>query len=322
MTINFNNLNSPKMQRLIAAAGVETEEDAGKNIDALEHNWNCPQCFDKKQLDELNLAISDGMEDIEKRFSNFFHSDFQITASSSVQHFANSIVERNSNSEQVNYFLGFGDKETEVCGFIEIPINTAINLLEKLLGESEGEDVDNKSDRLSELEESLLIDVASVMVHVITCIDEKISLIPANEVIFKELPMEFEGLEELFEIPLEIKGAESEDTFEAKAIILCNSLAAIINTETESQELSAEEISNAILEHLQETNVEVTTKFASVQLTLDEVMDLKAGDIMLLDKKVDEPVEIMLDNKSVFKAQCASDNGEYALVITEKCDTL
>ena len=46
----IRNLSREKIQQIIAAIGVESEEDTKYNIDAYEYNWNQPRSFDKEQL--------------------------------------------------------------------------------------------------------------------------------------------------------------------------------------------------------------------------------------------------------------------------------
>jgi flagellar motor switch protein FliM len=47
-------------------------------------------------------------------------------------------------------------------------------------------------------------------------------------------------------------------------------------------------------------------------------MGLRPGDILLLDKKVDEPVELIIQGQTFFRGRPAKSAGRYAVVITEQ----
>ncbi len=46
-------------------------------------------------------------------------------------------------------------------------------------------------------------------------------------------------------------------------------------------------------------------------------MSLGVGDILLLDKKTDEPVELVVEDRVLFRGRPARSGGKYAVVITE-----
>ena len=51
---------------------------------------------------------------------------------------------------------------------------------------------------------------------------------------------------------------------------------------------------------------------------LEEVLDLAPGDVLLLDKGLDEPVDLILHNETVFRGRPAQKDGQYAVLITER----
>ncbi len=63
------------------------------------------------------------------------------------------------------------------------------------------------------------------------------------------------------------------------------------------------------------TPVTVTAQLASTALSFGEVMNLQVDDILLLDKKVDEPAELMIDGRTVYCGWPTKSAGKYALTI-------
>ncbi|MCK5472469.1 MAG: FliM/FliN family flagellar motor switch protein, partial [Planctomycetes bacterium] len=75
--------------------------------------------------------------------------------------------------------------------------------------------------------------------------------------------------------------------------------------------------SKAILAHLNNATVSATAQLAKMSLRFEEVMELGAGDVLVLDKKIDEPIDLIIEDKMFFKAKPAQAAGKYAVVITE-----
>ncbi len=65
-------------------------------------------------------------------------------------------------------------------------------------------------------------------------------------------------------------------------------------------------------------SVSVTAQLASTVLTFEEIMGLGVDDILLLDKRTNEPVELIVKGRTVFRGRPAKSDGRYAVVITEK----
>ena len=61
---------------------------------------------------------------------------------------------------------------------------------------------------------------------------------------------------------------------------------------------------------------------ASTMLTLEEIISLEVGDILLLDKKVNESIELVISGQTAFRGWPAKSAGKHAVLITElPCDT-
>jgi flagellar motor switch protein FliM len=63
--------------------------------------------------------------------------------------------------------------------------------------------------------------------------------------------------------------------------------------------------------------IPVTVRLASTALSFKEMMNIQVDDILLLDKKFDEPVELIAGGRTVCRGRPAKSAGEYAMVITE-----
>ena len=61
----------------------------------------------------------------------------------------------------------------------------------------------------------------------------------------------------------------------------------------------------------------VLLRFGQRQLTLREVLDLTCGSVVELDRRVDEPVELLLDGRVIARGEAAIVDGNYGLRVTE-----
>jgi len=305
---------SEKINQLLAAVGSEPTEDTTQ-IEAAEYDWHEPHYFSAEQLGELENFTRKLAAAAAEKFTGFCHSRFEVTVVSTTQHFADEFVSQPSDSEQRPYYLPFGTGQGPPCGLLGVPEQTAAIWATQLLGDSEAE-ADSGRD-LSQLEESLLSDLASALVEVFSGPSTACAFHPAGRILRRQWPLELQGTEELCKISFDAKRADSESSSRAYFLVRCSKLEALLGRNTQAAgEFSADDISSAVLNHLQQMPLAVTARLASTVLTFEEIMDLQVDDIVLLDKRVDQPVELILDGRTVcygWPAKCA---GKYAVAVT------
>jgi flagellar motor switch protein FliM len=61
----------------------------------------------------------------------------------------------------------------------------------------------------------------------------------------------------------------------------------------------------------------ITGQLASTMLSFEEIMDLQVNDIVLLDKRIDQPVELIVDDRTIYYGYPAKSEGNYAVKITD-----
>ena len=309
-----DNLSREKIHQLLIAVGSEPKEDSTQ-IEAAEYNWHEPHYFSSEQLvklDDFAARLSTAMA---KKFSDFFRSQFDVTITSTTQHFADEFLSQPSDGKQKDYYLAFGTDQDHLCGLIGIPEQTAVIWATQLLGDSESEKDSGKV--LSQLEESLLSDLASALVELFAGLYTTCDFRPAGSIVREQWPLELHGPEEVCRICFGVKKTDSEKDSEAYLLISCDKLMPVVGTTTQATgKSSADDISKAILEHLQEMPVLVTAQLASAVLTFEEMMNLQVDDILLLNKRVDQPVELIVGGRTVYYGWPAKSAGKYAVTTT------
>jgi len=309
-----NSLSREKINQLLKAVGSGPTEDT-TGINATEYNWNQPHYFDSKQLNKLDDFTKKVANSMTVKFADFCHGEFDVTVVSTTQHFASEFVEQAMESGRDDYYLAFGTDQEHRYGLIFIPTQTAFIWAEQLLGEPESKE--EVSDRdLSQLEESLLWDLLSELLEAFS--QKYWEFEPAKNIVRRLFPLELKGTEELCKITFDVKKAGHEKGNEAYILILCNKMQPVVGkSEQTVGGFSEEDISKAILGHIQQMPVYITAQLASTALTLEEIMDLEVDDILLLDKKVNETIELMASGRTTLLGRPAKVSGKHAVVITE-----
>ena len=312
--IATKSLSREKIRQLLMAIGSESKEDAVQE-DATQYNWQEPHYFNKEQFVKLDNFAEAVAAAVAQKFAKLCRSEFNVTISSTTQHYLYEILSQLSDGEQRDYYLPFGADQEHLCGLIGIPGQTAVNWATQLLGDSESEKDPGRD--LSSLEETLLLDLASALVEVFSGPDKALAFQPAQKIVRGQWPLKLGDTEEICKISFDVKNADSEKGSEAYFLILCSELTPVAGkTVRDSGEFSAEDVSKLILGHLQEMPVLITGQLASAVLSFEELMNLQADDILLLDKRVDLPVELIVDGRTVYYGRPAKSAGKYAVTIT------
>jgi flagellar motor switch protein FliN/FliY len=68
---------------------------------------------------------------------------------------------------------------------------------------------------------------------------------------------------------------------------------------------------------VRDVELTVLLRFGQRQLSLREILDLSCGSVIELDRRVDEPVELLLDGRVIARGEAAIVDGNYGLRVTE-----
>lgn len=326
-----DNPSKKKIQQLLITVASRPTEDFTQ-IDHTEYDWFHPNCFSSNELRKLDAFTKRVATAIAQKFTDLCHTDFNAIITSTTQHFADEFFNEASSSEQSDHYLAFGiDQEqssqtqngayglTHSCGIVGIPPQTAIIWVTQLLGDSESDDKD-AARVLSQLEESLLFDIASAIIEAFSGSYGAYNFLPDKSIIREHLPLEVQGIEEIYKITFAVEKAQSENSSEAYLLIPCRRLEPVVKETVQADnKFSDEDVSKAVLGHLQQMPVSAVAQLASTVLSFKEIMNLQAGDILLLDKGVDETLELIVEGRTLFRGRPAKSANMHAVVITEQC---
>ena len=319
MSLKNNNLTRSKLRQLITSARKHVPQEQTFD-DVTEYNWHEPHHFN---LDELAVLDSFGKK-IESRivetFVSLCQSEFNVTITSITQHFACALAGAVPSEQQQHYFLPVTSTDGKRCGYIGIPPETAAVFVGQMLREAEVNTGEDK--KLSQLEESILMDITSSIVESIDIVFKEHdgpSIQRSSSFVRGDWPLEFDGLEDLYS--MNITADHPDGTVEFSCTLLANILDSVLGAKSRStSEHSSEEIRSMIMQDMDEAPIEVIAQLCSALIPLSDLMSLSVGDVLLLDKKINEPIDILLNKTPCLRAYPAASQGKYAIVIAPKED--
>jgi len=308
------NLTNEKVQQILAAVGTNNTSNDDENIESTPHNWNQARYFNSEQLEEIENFTTKLAEVMAEKFSMLYNSDFDTTITSTTQHFAGDFSD--SDGKEKDYYLAFGDGPENRFALIGVPALTALTWTAQLLGDTESEKNPDKD--LSYLEKSLLLDIATNTINAFSEVYEHHDFHLSESIVRGGFPLDIESTKELCKINFKTVKAGEKDGPEAYFLISSDKLEPVIPQKMQTEEtVSAEEISKRMLDYVHRTPLPVTAILAHATLRFEEIMSLQAGDILLLNKKANEPLELIVKNRSLYRGRLAKSEKMYAVCITE-----
>jgi len=311
-------LNSSNFRRLLAAVGSDHAADVAPT-EAVKYNWRSPRYFNEDQYNRLAAVMSQVAAAVGAGFSRFFNKELAVVPASIAQHFAGPL--RDLGIAEGRYYLMLTAGKDKTCGFLSITTATALRWVKRLLGDA-GSDAD-PNQALSSLEESLLVDLLTAVTEAfLSPLRAHQELRPGDRLIKGEPAVRFEPSQELCMIVFAVTGDESSEKDEVLFLLPCSLLAALVGKARQAvQQVSPEELSRTLMEHVQQIPISITARLACATLSFEELLELDGDDILVLDKSLDEPIELLVEDRIVFRGRAARSGGRRAVVITQSTST-
>lgn len=315
MAPSINHLGRAKIGQLLGAIGSKHTPDPS-SPPAASYDWRDPHYFGADHQGRLAQALGQVAARMAEILSRARNSDFEVSLKTLTQHYAGDFC-RGLELDR-NYCLTFAPEAASPCGFVSIAPQTTIAWVTWLLGDADSAPDLNRA--LSPLEESLLGDLlTSVLEAFLAPLRATHNLRPAGPVGKGQPNLQYELTEEIVKIVFQVQSADPGEPGEIALVLPCSRLAVLAGkTATAAPaKITPQELSHALMEHVQQVPVTVKITLASTALMFQEILDLGPGDILLLDKPVDGSAELIVNGRTVFRGRPAQSQGQYAVVILE-----
>ncbi len=310
-------LTRDKLQRLIhQARHLVTAPD--NPVDASDFDWKQPHHFGPKHL-ALFESFSKKLEyQIDRTFETLCQGPFEAKVTSTSQDYAWALVEQVQVSRQKEYFLPFNIDQQPQTGFLALAPATAVALIGYML--RDGDFATGEIRNLSGLEESILMDFASALGEAVNTafhLSSGPGLQFASQLNIGDWPMLIRGLEDLFTIVVTITCPQGP--IEMSITFLASAIESVFGIQRQAgSKHSAKELNDRIMTNMHKAPVEIVARVAQAFISLNDVMNLVPGDTIILNKKIDTPIDLLVNQRPCFQAFPARSSGKYAVVVAPR----
>lgn len=312
------NLTGQKLRQLFSALKGDNVTTEAIQVQATEYDWHVPHHFNRDQFKKLGRFADKMAETINKPLGLLCRGDIKVKIVSTTEHFANEIFNELFELQRKHHGLAFSDAQNNPSGFVYVSAKEAAKWAAQLLGDAEDQEQEEIEKDLSQLEKSLLVDIACAVIDGLSDASKSNSgpaLQRTGDMLQGKCPVVLSPTEELCKITFQVE--QLERTAQASVIILSSVLEPVVGMQLRAgSKVSPEETSRKLIENLNRVPVRVTAQLGSCWPTLADIMNLQVADILLLDRKVDEPVEVYAEGEKLFCGWPARSLGKYVVVIT------
>jgi len=305
-------LTRERLRRLIAMARTRTAPQTA-SADVADFDWSRPHHFRPEHLEAIAVFRRKTVDTITHTLDSLCAGPFTITAEPLQQHYASALASDLLACRQNDYLLPMSAPDEKHCGFLAFNVDAAARLVALMLRETRCVQASDR--RLSTLEESILMDVAAAITDSFIQVMRQsgVALLKDRGFVKGAWPLSHEGFHDLACLPYRIRYPQGE--LELTFVLSSAVLEPTAGLPAGGKPLAQPEITNRIMRNLDKVPINLTARLCSAAIELDDVMNLRAGDVLLLPKKTSQPLELLLNDNKTFNAFPAAFCGKYAAVI-------
>jgi flagellar motor switch protein FliM len=288
---------------------VKTAEPA--STDCTEYNWLEPHCFNTEQFEKINAFAKTLSEKIKARLKSYFGQNFNVEFDSAAQFFCGQ--EKKAENQSIDYCLGFSSEKGSIFGLVNMPGETSIAWVRKILGDANTE---TQTAELSSLERSLLHDIATEIVNAISLAVPHGKIKPQGCITVSSAAMNFSQGQEICSLTFKSSIDNPEKQFAFSYLIPCDHITNIVLADGSAKTpTDAAKTREAIIRNLKNVKIPLTSVLCKQVFCLADILSLEVDDVIVFDKKISESVEVLAAGKPLFSGMLAKNNKNYAVVI-------
>lgn len=302
-----------KLQRLMAR--VQQSPPPPPPVQVQEFDWTCPHRFGaeaRSMLEGLGRRVA---VSVQKALNEQFNQPIEAQIKEIREHCACRLSQKITEGKEIIYVVGLRDENKQSIGCLLFTFENACILIAQMLNDPEA--AIGQDGTFSALEDSILMDVASILVVPLDDVLQeqiKLKVHLAGQPVRGDWVMRTRILEDLCELAFSVRFGEQEVLF--SLVLESTLLDAYIGIKTPTATSSALS-SVRILERLRGAPVSVCAQVSTDMIGLGDLAQLEPGDVLVLNKKVRTPMDVLLNGRPCFHAFPAEQKGKLALVITE-----
>ncbi|MGB2824345.1 MAG: FliM/FliN family flagellar motor switch protein [Phycisphaerae bacterium] len=300
------------LRSLIRAAGP-TGRPIHADVETVEYDWRVPSFFSQDQLAELSGLGASLAGALSVALGGHLRKQIGFQADPVTQHFRRGLEESLSGEPAFRALVGIAERP---AGTIVLGARAAVGWVASLLG------AEAKADReLAGLEADLLADIVAALVKAV-CEALKEAGGEGAELIgsIAKDNIRLPGDDDAEYCTFFFRTDASSEEAEIRIALLCERLGPIVGAAAREQDESGPrrtaDSRSLMVEHFARSSVTAAAVVGHAQLTVREMMSLEVGDVILLPKRLDDPVELCVEGTAVSCGRAAVCSGRCAVEIS------
>jgi len=312
--VSSKKLTRRRLQQLIATArglGAASQEPH----EAQEYDWFKPHHFRPEHLAAFDQFARKLEKQIATTFDTLCQGEYQVSVKSYDQHFADRLAAQVRAECSHHYFMPVDVGDDLHSGYLAVAPQTALALVGYMLRDPNLAAGEQRE--LTTLEDCILVDITSYIIDAAAVVFKQAGGPPVKKtgrVVRGDWPLSVAGIDDLFSIEFSV--ASESDSIDMALTLRASTMEPILGIKASpGPKPSPQQIQKTILENVHHVPVEIEARLTEAHLSLNDAMSLRPGDILLLGKKVSEPLEMLLNRRPCFHAHLARTSSRYALVL-------
>ena len=282
------------------------------SLDAVDYDWTRPCRFTHAGLRKLNDFAQQAAEQVSRGLGAKLREDVRFEPEPVAQYYAPALLKAAEGA--VQYSIALAQQGASPCGAIAFPQAAAIAWVQKLLG-SAGDEASTDRE-LSSLETALLLDLAGTIAEAFSATAQAAggpALVPSGQVIKGNYPLPQGQALEFCKIAFRQAG---DGGAEVALVILSDRLLPVAGAQVSRQTgPSQADQRQHVRGHLDRVAVRAEAWLGTAQVAMCDVMALAPGDVLLLERKVDEPIGLSVQGNVVLQGFPVACDGRNALKV-------
>lgn len=275
------------------------------------HDWRRCRFFNDQELNIIKDFFNDVASSIDRIFEGLCRSRPQCSVASVTQQYAYQLPNMLSVSKD-DCCLVFGltsDRPDSICF---VPVASCLAWVGWMLGNPEPSEA---SQGLSDLDKILLGDCARALLSALNQQQYKFNVVHSESLQIGRIPEIWGKMDELLCVWLSIRQSDQQET-KAALLLPCKGLSQIVDkTEYEEKPKTSQKDADVLMALIKDLPVRVIVTFGQVFLKVEELVRLEAGDIIVLDRSVQDPAEVLINGRKAFNGMPVRYRGQSAVQI-------
>jgi len=288
----------------------------------VDYDWSVPRRFIPAERQRLQDFAAAAAKLASSELTGFLRLELTLEAGSVTEYYGADAWNPRS---MPAYPVPLTDAESRACGMLAIPPGLALGWIERLLGGKAPANAPMR--KLTALEAALLLDIAAVLTKALAAASHNAGL--PTEALAKAGGPALQHVERVAVDESPLAGHESDECcrftlataagpnrLEIAVILASDFLTAIANPEAVNQKpRPAAEVRKDILRHLASITASATAKLGTATVTMRDIAAMEADDILLLDRLVGDPVELLVNGSVAHRGLPVTCEGAYAFQV-------